>query len=81
MGASVFSRLLTQRDVAGMFTQLKVSPLDPVRRRQTFQNSLTRERTSAWAHAKNASPYDLHNFSTRSLSVCSAIEYMLNCQS
>jgi hypothetical protein len=45
MGANVFSRLPTQRDVARIFSQVKGSPLDSVRRRQKLRNSLTRKRS------------------------------------
>ena len=45
MGANVFSRLQTQRDVARMFPQVKGSQFDSVRRWQTLQNSLTRKRS------------------------------------
>jgi hypothetical protein len=45
MGANVFRRLQTQRDVTGIFWQVKGSPLDSVRRLQTPRNSLTRKRS------------------------------------
>ena len=45
MGANVFSRPQTQRDVARIFSQVKGSPFDSARRRQTLQNSLTRKRS------------------------------------
>jgi len=45
MGANVFSRPQTQRDVARFFSQIRGSPFDSVRRWQTPQNSLTRKRS------------------------------------
>jgi len=36
MGANVFSRFQTQRDVGRFFSQVKGSPLDSVRRLQTL---------------------------------------------
>ena len=45
MGANVFSRPQTQRDVARIFSQVRGSPLDSVRRSQTRWNSLTRKRS------------------------------------
>jgi len=45
MGANVFSRPQTQRDVLGRFVQVKGSRFDSVRRWQTPQNSLTRKRS------------------------------------
>jgi hypothetical protein len=40
MGANVFSRLQTQRDSVRMFAQVKGSPFDSVRRRQTHGTAL-----------------------------------------
>jgi hypothetical protein len=40
MGANVFSRPQTQRDVARIFSQVKGSPLDSIRRSQTLPNPL-----------------------------------------
>ena len=45
MGANVFSRPQTQRDVLGRFVQVKGSRFDSVRRWQTPWNSLTRKRS------------------------------------
>jgi hypothetical protein len=45
MGANVFRRPQTQRDVARIFSQVKGSPLDSGRRLQTRWNSLTRKRS------------------------------------
>jgi hypothetical protein len=43
MGANVFRRLQIQRDPLRMSAQVESSRFDSVRRRQTLQNSLTRE--------------------------------------
>ena len=40
MGANVFSRPQTERDVARIFSQVKGSPLDSVRRWQTPRTAL-----------------------------------------
>jgi hypothetical protein len=45
MGANIFSRPQTQRDVARILSQVRGSQLDSVRRQQTLQNSLTRKRS------------------------------------
>ena len=45
MGANVFSRPQTQRDVARFFSQVEGSAFDSVRRWQTLRNSLTRKRS------------------------------------
>jgi hypothetical protein len=45
MGANVFSRLQTQRDLIRLSTQVTGSPLDSGRQAQTPRNSLTRKRS------------------------------------
>ena len=45
MGANVFSRPQTQRDVPRIFSQVKSSQFDSARRWQTLRNSLTRKRS------------------------------------
>jgi hypothetical protein len=45
MGANAVSRLRTQRDVTRMSALVNDSPFDPIRRRRTLPNSLTRKRS------------------------------------
>ena len=45
MGANVFSRPQTQRDVARFFPQVRGSQFDAGRRCRTLRNSLTRKRS------------------------------------